>query len=304
MLDGLEQAREVRGREAGRRALEPFHGPGPEVEVDRARGVLDRAPQRPAVHADQAEEPSPGDPASPGPAVVGRDQPGQGVGGQVRLGRDVAELEAGVVVAGQLVVDQPDPLPVVDEVRGQQVVVARHGILSAGRQRLLGRAELRRQVVVSGWDREATGPGRRQVAPLDVEHVEVVAEPPARVQAAARLGDAAQVAGRGHVPRLQGPALEVADDQQAVLGAVLHDRRPGPGRGRGHRVAVLAVPVDRQQLAAVGGDPRDEGAGRRGHLVVAVGQAAGQLADRAGLAGQAFRLVEEGVEFRGNHLRR
>ena len=48
------------------------------------------------------------------------------------------------------------------------------------------------------------------------------------------------------------------------------------------------------------GDPGDEGPGRGGHLVVAVGQAAGQLADRAGLAGQAFRLVEEGVEFRGN----
>ena len=48
------------------------------------------------------------------------------------------------------------------------------------------------------------------------------------MQTAARLGDAAQAAGRGHVPRLQGPALEVADDQQAVLGAVLGTGGPAP----------------------------------------------------------------------------
>ena len=36
------------------------------------------------------------------------------------------------------------------------------------------------------------------------------------------------------------------------------------------------------------------------HLVVAVGQPAGQLGDGARRCGQAFRLVEEGVEVRGN----
>ena len=46
---------------------------------------------------------------------------------EVALGRGVAELEAGVVVAGVLVVDQPHLVAVVDEVPGQQVVVARHG---------------------------------------------------------------------------------------------------------------------------------------------------------------------------------
>src|ERR1700729_1625903 len=91
VLDLLEQPGEVVGRETGGRALEPFHGPGPEVEVDGARGVLDRAPQRPPVHADQAEQPGPGDPAPPRLAVVGRDQLGQSVGGQMRLGADVAE---------------------------------------------------------------------------------------------------------------------------------------------------------------------------------------------------------------------
>src|SRR5206468_584582 len=145
----------------------------------------------------------------------------------------------------------PDPLPVVDEVRGQQVVVTRDRAFGAHGQGLLGRGELRRQVVIAGRDREAAGPGHRQVAPLDGEHVEIVTEPAARVQAAAGGGDARDVFFLGYVGRAERPAVDVADDQQAVFGAVLEDRRPGPGRGRGHRVPVLAVPVDGQQLAAV-----------------------------------------------------
>src|SRR5437764_229447 len=46
-LDVVEQGAERCACEAPGRALEAFGGPGPEVIVDRARGVLDRAPQRP-----------------------------------------------------------------------------------------------------------------------------------------------------------------------------------------------------------------------------------------------------------------
>ena len=48
-------------------------------------------------------------------------------GSKSRLGRDVAQLEARVVVAGELVVDDADDAAGVDEVLRQQVVVARHG---------------------------------------------------------------------------------------------------------------------------------------------------------------------------------
>ena len=180
-----------------------------------------------------------------------------------------------------------------------------HGTVPSARsgERLLGGAELRQQVVVPGRDPEAVGPGHRQVPPLDVEHVEVVDEPPAGVQAAARLRDARDVAGVGHVRRAERPALEVADHQHAVLGAVLDDRRPGACGRRDHRVLVLAVTVDGEQLTAAGRQARDEGAVGRDHLVVAVGQPAGQLADRTRPAGQAVRLIEEGVEVRGNPSR-
>src|SRR5580704_18136229 len=113
MLDVLERLAEAGFGEAAGGALEALHRPAPEVEVDRAGAVLDRAPQGPAVHADQAEQLGPGDPAAARLAVVGRDQRGQGVVVQVRLGGDVAELEAGVVVAGQVVAYHEAEVPVV-----------------------------------------------------------------------------------------------------------------------------------------------------------------------------------------------
>ena len=48
------------------------------------------------------------------------------LGRQIRLAPDIAELEAGVVVARVLVVDQLELAPDVDEVLSQQVVVARN----------------------------------------------------------------------------------------------------------------------------------------------------------------------------------
>ena len=60
-------------------------------------------------------------------AVVRGDEFVELIDGQAALAPDVAQLEARVVVAGVLVVDQPHPVAVVDEVAGQQVVVARDG---------------------------------------------------------------------------------------------------------------------------------------------------------------------------------
>src|ERR1700677_433566 len=265
--------------------------------------MLDRAPPGPAVHAGQAEESGPGDLAGARPAVIGRDQFGKGARLQICLRPDVAELEAGVVVAGELVVDQPDPFSVVDEVGGQQVVVAGDGAVTAARgQRPAGLIEVRQQVVVARRYAETTGADRFPVSLLDGEHVEVVAEPVSVVQAAARLGDAGYVAWLSYVRAGQGLALDVCDDQHAVLRAVLDNRRGGAGGRGGDRVPVLDVPVDGEQVAAGARDPGDEAALRSGHLVDAVGQAAGQLADRTRLAGQARGPVEEGVDIRADHL--
>ena len=100
------------------------------------------------------------------------------LGREVALGRGVAELEAGVVVAGVLVVDQPDPVAVVDEVRGQQVVVARHGRPRRDGQRAAYVAPRRpRGRRTSAAARSRAPCTVAEVRRLAGEHVEVAGEP-------------------------------------------------------------------------------------------------------------------------------
>src|SRR3954468_18152989 len=112
----LEEPLEVRAVELRDRTLVLLQPPGPEVEVDGADGVLDGGPQRPAVLRQQPPEPGPGYPVAEQPSVVGLDQLVELVERQRRLAPEVAELEAGVVVAAVLIVDEPQPLAVVDDV--------------------------------------------------------------------------------------------------------------------------------------------------------------------------------------------
>src|SRR4051812_26621547 len=107
----VEQTVEVRTVEGRLRPVVLLHRPLPEVEVERAHRVLDRAPESPAVLGDQPPEPRAGDPVPVQHAVVGLDELVELVERQTGLAPDVAELEGGLVVAGVLVVDQPDPLP-------------------------------------------------------------------------------------------------------------------------------------------------------------------------------------------------
>src|SRR6266702_1145367 len=164
----VQQGAEPGGREALGRALEALHRPGPEIEVERAGRALNRPPQRPAVLPGQAEQPRPGDLVPQRPAVVPSDELGQPVVGQAALGGDVAELEARVVVARVLVVDQPDAGAVVDEVGGQQVVVARDRALVPDGQRPLDGLELRHQLVVAIRYREPAVAYDAGVPALDV----------------------------------------------------------------------------------------------------------------------------------------
>src|SRR5690348_5333509 len=86
VLHLVEEFAEVTGGETAGSALEPLHRPAPEVVLDRAGSVLDRAPQRPPVHADQAaEQPGAGGPAAAGTTVIGPNEVGEAVQGQVRL---------------------------------------------------------------------------------------------------------------------------------------------------------------------------------------------------------------------------
>src|SRR5215204_7796815 len=106
-------------------------------------------PQRPAVPRHQPEQPGPGDLVAQVLAVVAVDEHLELLETEQALAPDVAQLEARVVVAAVLVVDEPEPVAVVDEVGREQVVVARHGRLRTYGQCLLRARHLRGEVQVS-----------------------------------------------------------------------------------------------------------------------------------------------------------
>src|SRR5665213_2429850 len=123
-LDVGDQALEQGSAEGGDGPLVLLHPPWPEGEVELAGRLLDRGPQGPSILRHQAPQAGPCDLVGQVRAVVGGDQVLELVVVQVAFAPDVAQLEAGVVVAGVLIVDERDAVAVVDEVAGQQVVVA------------------------------------------------------------------------------------------------------------------------------------------------------------------------------------
>ena len=107
--------------------------PAPEVVVDRSRPRLDGGPERPADVGHDHLQPHPGEQRVGGPPEVGGAQLADpGVIPAQFLAR-VAELEGRVVVAAVLVVDDPEPLAVIEVVLGEQVVVAGDGRQAGGR---------------------------------------------------------------------------------------------------------------------------------------------------------------------------
>src|SRR6185437_9394836 len=137
----FEQAGDVWTLEVGDGGFEARHAPIPEVEVNCAGGALDAAPQCPAVPADNALQMRPRGLVPQPAAVVGGHELVELIDGQTALGPDVAEFEARIVVSRVLVVDDPDPVAVFDEVLRKQVVVARDGGPIDGPQRVPDPAE-------------------------------------------------------------------------------------------------------------------------------------------------------------------
>ena len=131
----------VEGGEAGIEAGEVFGGVGGivgagGVEVDdrdqRPQGL---AQQRRALHRGVAAQ----ELVAGGGAEIGGEE-GAGLGGvEAGIGGEIGEIEHGGAEAGIFVVDQPETLAVVDEIGGQQVVVA-----EGDGQRRSGRLRVRR----------------------------------------------------------------------------------------------------------------------------------------------------------------
>ena len=229
--------------------------------------------------ADHRLQPDPGQPLAGDLPEVRRHQRLGAVTVEQALLHGVAELEGGVVVAGVLVVDQPDPLSVVDEVGGQQVVVAGHHALGVHCQRLPDPLEGRVVVAVAVRQREPVVAHRRQVAGLALEHVEVAPEPRARVQPADRHRRPPQHVGAREVLVPERDPLQPADHQHPEVRPVVDDRGTYPGLLGHPRVVVLGVAVDAERVGVTVAAPCDVHPLRRGDLDDPVGQPAGDVLD-------------------------
>jgi hypothetical protein len=201
---------------------------------------------------------------------------------EIRLAPDVAELEAGVVVARVLVVDEPEAVADVDEVLGEEVVVAGDGTFVAHGHRLPDSPHVRPVVEVALGKPEAALLHQLEVARLDLEHVEVVAEAPCSVELAAGRCDPAQLVAAPQVLGCLRLSLDELEDEDAAFREVSDDVGADPGLGRGDRVVVLVFPVDGEETRVLGGDPNDICLPVRLDLVVRVREPARELGDGVG----------------------
>src|SRR6266550_6965358 len=97
-----------------------------EIEVQRRDLGLDGPPERPADVGHEGEQVHPGEllPVQPAEVRLAQDRSQRII--EARLLRRVSQIEARIVVPAQLVIDDPQAVPVVDKVLAEQVVVAGH----------------------------------------------------------------------------------------------------------------------------------------------------------------------------------
>jgi hypothetical protein len=84
-------------------------------------------------------------------------------------------------------------------------------------------------------------------------------------------------------------------DGEALAGAVVQHGRADARGGRGHRVGVLVLAVDPEQVVRLDAEAHDAGAVGVGDLQVPVGQPARKLLDRAGVARGRRNRVEQAL---------
>ena len=236
-----------------------------EVEVELRDALLDDAPHRLAEVGHEAHQRQ----RSGIAAAVTVEQRSLAVRIQLVVDGEVREVEVRVAHAGVLPVDDPRPLAVVDEVQGEEVVVARHQRAAAARGLdAVGDVE---QLLVLGRNLHATLASGRRVRLDHAKHIETGGQDgSARMQLAEQAAGLVRIriADRAfHEPRHEAAVLE-ADD----FGADAELRRE-------QRRLVLVLPVDAQQLRVLPADAEHERLTAHRDLEVVIRDAAAERLD-------------------------
>src|SRR5256714_10850450 len=147
-----------------------------EIELQRRDLGLDGSPERPADVGHEGKEVHPGELLPVQPAKVRLAQHRSQLIVEARLLRRVAQVEARIIVSAQLVVDDPQALPVVDEVLAEQVVVTWDAGEQANSDRPLDFSEPRQPCPIVGGNPDLVFIDDPEVVFDQAEHVEVLQE--------------------------------------------------------------------------------------------------------------------------------
>ena len=124
-----------------------------------------------------------------------------------------------------------------------------HGtvLFGAHAHRLLELPHRRLEFGIAVGEAEAVLVDDADIAALDVEHVEVVQEPAAAVEAAAGRRDRLEPVAAPELVRVHHFAVEEREDERIVLRQDRDHRCADTGLGCGDRVVSLVLAVDREQ---------------------------------------------------------
>ena len=193
---------------------------------------------------------------------------------QFVIDAEVREVEEDVAHPGVLPVDDPQPVAVVDEVRVEEVVVAR-----ALRRRPTKMLDAACDLAGGDVPRRHLGApleGRRAVVLDDPERVEAPGHGWPGVDGAQGGGDAAKGRRLAHPLERRDLALDEPRHEPALGLDEVDDVRPHPHRRGGARRLELDRPVDPEQLGVLARDPEHERPVGPAHLQVVVRDAASE----------------------------
>ena len=218
-----------------------------EVEVQLRHGRLHHPPHRLAEVGHEAHQLERALVLSPRIAEVRREQLSARVGIELVVDREVREVEEAVAHARVLPVDDPQVLAVVEEVRVQEVVVARNGVAPAAL--LFDPQRHRLRPHERGRDFAASVERGLPVGLDDAERVERAAKRRPVVKSSQRLRDSPQELRLAHPLGRRHLAVEEA--------------RHEPSLGLDERDHVRADPGRRGRLGSPRARPRDRSRGAR-----------------------------------------